>query len=124
KDDWDTAVIYRPYFDLRRCTGTPSDSTYNMTATYDWETGTVLTTTPPDPSVIYQAMTQKVDTNLWAMCVNSGYDPPAHYGKDYKGPQTGALTDTTLCHAAWWTLGIPDIGCSSTADENEMFPEP
>lgn len=134
KDDWDIVKIYRPYKHVRRCDGTPSDPAFNMTATYDWIGNTILKLAPPDPAVIYQGMTQQVDTDLWAYCVNSGYDPPHHYSKDYKGPQTGALTDTTLCAANWWEdpsaypdspPGYPDTGngCSSTADRNDFFPK-
>jgi hypothetical protein len=131
-DDWNSVNIYRPYYDVRRCEGTPTTpdgNSFDLNATYDWMGDIILGNAPPDPNVIYQGMTHQVFTNLWANCVNGGFDPPAHYTRDYKGPQTGAITDTTLCAPPWWrqTTGgnsdAPPVGCSSAADKNERFPK-
>ncbi|MFO0389761.1 MAG: hypothetical protein ACK502_08620 [Alphaproteobacteria bacterium] len=139
KDDWNNVTIYRPYYDVRRCNATPSDPNFDLDATYNWnftleDTQNAIgqpikVNAPPDDKVIYQSKTHLVDTNMWASCVNKGSDPPPHYSRDYRGPQTGALTDTTLCAPAWWKQipsGNPDhppVGCSSAAEKNERFPK-
>jgi hypothetical protein len=140
--DWRKAKVYRPAYDIRGCAaglGTihgqitfpdpanppppPAPPNYDFTATYNWYAPRVDTATPtlqkkvvPDMRVIYQAQTQEIGTDLWAACNNWGFDPPQHFAREYKGAQTGALTDTTLCGPKW--------GDCSTAkpQERKCFP--
>jgi hypothetical protein len=91
--DWNSAAIYRPINDLRRC------DVHWLSDTYDWQAG--IATGPVPPGVVYHGVSHEVDTNVWAYCVNAGYDPPAHWSKNYRGAMTGALTDTTLCGPQW-----------------------
>jgi hypothetical protein len=151
---WLSAKIYRPSLDVRQCTG--ANATFNggpakdpngkvpldLKATYKWPGLTYTTQLDPlsgqllqvidkasvaPPNVITQDETQRVDTNLWSYCVNSGTDAPAHYAREYRGPQTGALTKTNLCGPEWYTGGIDPntlqkTGCSSAATNYSFFP--
>lgn len=104
--DWNNAGIWRPTWDVRQCPITPiptnNNFNFDMDATYNWNDNL-----PLDPSVVYQSLSNAVYTNTWSWCVNAGYDPPAHWSKEYKGAQTGALTDTTLCGPTW-NYRVPD----------------
>src|SRR5690606_25110920 len=122
KVGWDNAVIYRPVYDVRACnavlTKDGGNSPYDMQKTYAWTTPLVPDTSAvKNSSVVFQSNTLEVDSNVWAYCTNAGYDPPYHFTKRYSGPQTGALTDTTICDPKWG-------GCSSAAGAKvKYFPE-
>lgn len=103
---WDKVKIYRRVFDVRQCTGTPTNAFddrgnptfYSLGNTYNWWWGD-----SDDPSIIYQYRSNKVDTDMWAWCVNQGYDPPSHWSPnfEYKGSQTGAQTKLFFCGPFW-----------------------
>lgn len=128
--DWNNAMIYRPrrmtspntYADIRACNGYisyPPDTDFNLGDTYSWTgwSGDPDNPLPPIASVIYQNQTHLVGTDLWGYCANSGWDPPPHFSKEYKGARTGAITDATLCGPRWWS-------CSARPGaEVKMFPE-
>lgn len=106
--DWNNAKIYRPSQDVRQCQdGTMvgvSGTNFDLTKTYQWtglNSADPLKPLPADKKVVYQGLSQKVGTDFWSYCVNAGYDPPAHWNKEYKGAQTGAITDATLCGPLW-----------------------
>lgn len=157
--DWKTAKIYRPAYDIRKCPGpitlqsvnssvlsTTSDIVDSLRQTYKWnapvdQSKPIMTNTNPNQprvdSVVFQAQTNEIGTDLFAWCVNAGYDPPRHYAREYKGAQTGALTDTSLCGPTWggWNLSNlsqPQVsnatdlrgpGCStSNPEERKCFP--
>lgn len=116
-DDWRRAKVYRPAYDVRRCSGAitfpvpdiiPNATDFSLDATYNWYAPPIDPAKPteqksvrPSLNVIYQAQTSEVGTDLWAFCHNGGFDPPQHFAREYKGPQTGALTDITLCGPKW-----------------------
>ncbi len=125
---WNGAIIYRPRSDtnIQQCPSPgvpvdPSGPAYNLGSTYAWPGYSYLPTTDafgnptqqidpaslPGPSVISQANSSKIFTNSWAYCVNDGYDPPSFWSKGYKGPQTGAMTYTSLCGPEWGKLQRP-----------------
>jgi len=116
---WEQAVIYRPNIDVRQCKGAnieggPTGSNFDLDETYKWVLG--LSGVPNiRGDVIYQGLTQQVDSDLWSFCTNAGYDPPPHFARDYKGPQTGALTDNTLCGPKWGE-------CSALSTKSRFFP--
>jgi len=103
---WDNVTIYRRVFDVRQCGGTPTNGfddrgnamAYDLGATYNWWWGD-----SDLPNVVYQYRTNKMDTDLWAWCVNQGYDPPSHWAPnfEYKGAQTGAQTKLFFCGPFW-----------------------
>jgi len=127
--DWKDVVIYRPTDFINRCpdAGVAMPAPFDLNSTYNWRSS--WTTTPngdvklnlPDPKVIYQSKTQDVPTNYWSWCVNSGYDAPHHYAADYKGAQTGAITDTTICGPTWWDQDITNSGCSARPNTPHYF---
>lgn len=124
---WHNVTLYRPKLDVRQCqggiiTGAPDGSNYNLQSTYtaiiegqNYNTVNCGSGGGNSSSVIYQALSKNVDSNLWAFCANGGYDPPPHFSQDYKGPQTGALTDNTLCGPQWGE-------CSAIASQTRLFP--
>jgi hypothetical protein len=122
-DDWNTAKIYRPKKDIRDLCKNgiityPQGSNFSLVDTYD--ISQIADPTKPTVtrlSVIYQGDTQKINTDLWAWCVNSGYDPPGHFAAQYFGAQTGAYTDTTLCGPKWKDCSTAKPG------ERKFFPE-
>lgn len=115
--DWNAVAIYRPYLDVRKCTGTiaypehvQQPPPFDLETTYQWtgigndgfqSTGDPNSLPRPNDSVIYQNQSHIVNTSLWSFCANAGYDPPPHWNKEYKGAQTGAITDATLCGPEW-----------------------
>jgi hypothetical protein len=113
---WKNAIVYRPNLDVRECSGTPTIdgkppekeeySKVTMKDTYEWIKligASIEGKGMPKASdkVIYPSMSGIFDTHLWSKCVNQGFDPPAHWSREYKGPSTGALTDNTLCGPMW-----------------------
>ena len=141
--DWDSVLIYRPHEDIRQCPPPESGalgfddegneltipSPFDLNATYNWTSSWItdpitgdVRLVPPDPTVIYQSKTNQVPTNYWSWCTNEGWDAPHHYAIDYKGAQTGAITDTTMCAPTWrdHTQRVPllnefisNTGCSA-----------
>lgn len=132
KADWESAIIYRPYKDVRKCVnygalGYPKDAITDLTATYNW-TGNLDDSgnaPPPDPGVVYQGLSHRVNTNVWSYCANAGWDPPASWNREYSGAQTGATTDATLCGPKWFgKSGDTPSGCAVESDaETELFPK-
>ncbi len=125
---WDNVRIYRPDRDVRQCqnatiSGAPPNSSFDIDATYRWimdlsGSTTVLGSSNRiniNPNVIYPYMTDKIDSNMWSYCVNSGYDAPGFYSKEYSGPQTGAITDNTLCGPQWGE-------CSAAHNVTRFYP--
>ncbi len=123
---WEAVQIYRPSRDVRRCpfgvvpATDPAFGTFHLPTTYDWTgwTGnpdvlpnrTVSGFVPDNGAghpasdidyVVFQDKTEWIWSNIWATCVNFGFDPPIHFNKEYSGSQTGAVTDLTHCGPAW-----------------------
>lgn len=130
-EDWRLAKVYRPAYDVRRCTGVvtypqpsvpPLATDFSVDATYDWYAPLVTDPNKQNPvrsalNVIFQGSSTEVGTDLWAFCHNGGFDPPQHFAREYKGAQTGALTDVTLCGPKWGD-------CSTVKpDERKCFPK-
>lgn len=129
--DWKNAVVYRPYHDVRKCEGYGSlgasgQVPTSLDPTYTW-TGNVVggKSPPPDPNVIYQGDSRKVNSNVWSYCANAGWDPPPTWNKEYSGAQTGAVTDVTLCGPKWWApTSNPPTGCAvAPKAPTKLFPE-
>ncbi|MFN9114739.1 MAG: hypothetical protein ACK5XN_32150, partial [Bacteroidota bacterium] len=134
--DWDQVTIYRPDMDVRECrnpgVAIDSDPPLDLSATYKWESSWTRGSSgefklkAPESRVIYQARTRKVPTNLWAWCVNAGYDPPSHFSLEYKGAMTGAITDTTICAPLPYMKDengkhVEGTGCSTRPGEQHFF---
>ncbi|MDE3037066.1 MAG: hypothetical protein KGJ21_01220, partial [Pseudomonadota bacterium] len=123
-NQWDIAGIYRPKLDVQQCQGTPTKggqpTIYNLTDTYAWTgdrylpNGNIDPTSKPGLTVITQSASGNVDSNLWAYCVNSGYDPPPHWSRGYSGAQTGAITPSYFCGPSW-------DGCSAAESPQYKF---
>jgi hypothetical protein len=134
--DWDQVTIYRPDMDVRECrnpgVAIDSDPPLDLSATYKWESSWTRGSSgefklkAPESRVIYQARTRKVPTNLWAWCVNAGFDPPSHFSLEYKGAMTGAITDTTICAPLPYMKDengkhVEGTGCSTRPGEQHFF---
>jgi len=126
--DWEMASVFRPNQNNRPAcvgviAGTPPGYNFDLAKTYSWKPPTTDVTTQPDKSVIYQSQSGLVNSNLWSFCVNQGNPPPHHWSRDYNGPQTGAITKTTLCGPKWRINGEKDSGCSAATNVFKFFPQ-
>ncbi len=115
---WQSAKIYRRIYDVRQCSGTPTFdgnttySSFDLPTTYNWWWGD-----PDSPSAIYQDRSDKVDGDLWAHCVNKGYDPPPHWSPNFKfsGNLTGQQMQLFFCGPKWGN-------CSQAVESSMFFP--
>ncbi|MDX1974349.1 MAG: hypothetical protein SFT92_01595 [Rickettsiales bacterium] len=114
-----TALVTTPWHQLKS-TKINLPSPYDMDKTYAWTptTGKLFknneTSDSYRNSIVFQGVTSLVNSSIWSYCVNGGFDPPPHWAKEYKGAQTGALTDTTLCGPGWY-------GCSTVNPSRTKF---
>jgi hypothetical protein len=132
--DWDEAKIYRPSLDVLQCTGAEPltqggmPTAYSLAQTYAWTglqydaNAQIIPSSIPGNNVVTQGETSKIDSNIWAYCVNAGADPPQSYPLNYKGPQTGAITKTNLCGPEWHVNGSADTGCRANTNVYQFFP--
>ncbi len=134
--DWDNALIFRPYLHTIMCNDPTLAATYNYTpdirpACYPktWQFAELFVNTQKQPpsDVIPTSGQHNYPSDIFASCINDGYDPPRWWIRGYgllpyRGAGAGTYTDTNYCPPLPTIQGT-ELGAWSTCGSVHLIPE-